>query len=343
MSQLLEISESTVNTEELRCVLEQLLRQHFQSPVTVLSIERTPSQYHSSFPIEELKVTLDNGSHLNVIFKNLSDGALLENARDAKPEFIRNPRREIEVYEKLLSQENLGTAIFYGAVADNHPNRFWLFLEEAPGVELYQVGDLSLWQEAARWLGRMHGRFADRTSDLERHSHLLNRDANFFWMWIRRAEEFERNDSSPQHRALIKRLVSGFDKVIAKLNTLPATFIHGEFYASNVLIDERGEGVRVCPVDWEMAGIGPGLIDLAALVSGNWREDERSAIAKAYHSVAHPDELPTNLEEFLTALDYCRLALAVQWLGWSPGWIPPVEHRHDWSKEAMQLADKLGL
>lgn len=343
MSQLLEISESTVNTEELRCVLEQLLRQHFQSPVTFLSIERTPSQYHSSFRIEEVDLALDNGSRLNLIFKDLSDEALLENARDAKPEFIRNPHREIEVYEKILSRESLGTATFYGAVNDDIANRYWLFLEEAPGVELYQVGKLSLWQEAARWLGRMHERFAARASDLKLYPHLLNRDENFFLTCIRRAEEFQRSDSSPQHRAQIKKLVSGFDKLIAKLNTLPATFIHGEFYASNVLVDERAEGVRVCPVDWEMAGVGPSLIDLAALVSGNWSEDERSAIAIAYRSVAHPDQALANVEEFLTALDYCRLALAVQWLGWSANWMPPAEHRHDWLREAAELADKLGF
>ena len=34
------------------------------------------------------------------------------------------------------------------------------------------------------------------------------------------------------------------------------TFIHGEFYASNVLVNITGGKLRVCPVDWELAGWG---------------------------------------------------------------------------------------
>ncbi len=52
---------------------------------------------------------------------------------------------------------------------------------------------------------------------------------------------------------------------------------------------------------------------------------------------------PARKEEFLTALDYCRLHLAVQWSGWSSGWSPPAEHVQDWLGEALSLAEKLGL
>jgi hypothetical protein len=45
----------------------------------------------------------------------------------------------------------------------------------------------------------------------------------------------------------------------------------------------------------------------------------------------------------LTALDYCRLHLAVQWLGWAPEWSPPPEHTQDWLGEALGLARKLEL
>ena len=101
---------------------------------------------------------------------------------------------------------------------------------------------------------------------------------------------------------------------------------------------------RICPVDWEMAGTGPALMDLAALVSGKWTADEKEAIASAYHSaMAGSETWQPTFAEFLNALDYCQLALAVQWLGWSRDWTPPIEHRHDWLNEAVQLADRLGL
>ena len=111
------------------------------------------------------------------------------------------------------------------------------------------------------------------------------------------------------------------------------TLIHGEFYASNVIVGQTATGLRVCPVDWEMAAVGPGLIDLAALTAGRWSATEKAALATAYGAPA----------EFLPALDYCRLHLAMQWLGWAQDWSPPPEHAHDWLNEAVSLSEQLGL
>jgi thiamine kinase-like enzyme len=122
------------------------------------------------------------------------------------------------------------------------------------------------------------------------------------------------------------------------------TFIHGEFYASNVLLQQGNGARRVCPIDWESAAVGPGLIDLAALSAGDWSDDERRALALAYHTELGRFGLPAPaVDEFLAALDCCRLYLALQWLGWARAWSPPEEHRHDWLAEALRLAERLDL
>jgi thiamine kinase-like enzyme len=101
--------------------------------------------------------------------------------------------------------------------------------------------------------------------------------------------------------------------------------------------------LAIYPVDWEMAWIGPGSLDLAAL-GGGWGAVERESLARAYldgvgaTGPAHPD-----LEELSASLARCRLHLALQWLGWSPAWRPPPEHAHDWLGEAWELAQELGL
>jgi thiamine kinase-like enzyme len=92
----------------------------------------------------------------------------------------------------------------------------------------------------------------------------------------------------------------------------------------------------VAAVDWEQAGIGPGLVDLAALTAGRWGEADRAEIAAAYAATAGSDF-------DVGALEACRLHLALQWLGWSPGWTPPVDHRQDWLEEAVKAAARLGL
>jgi aminoglycoside phosphotransferase (APT) family kinase protein len=58
----------------------------------------------------------------------------------------------------------------------------------------------------------------------------------------------------------------------------------------------------VCPVDWEMAAVGPGLVDLAALSAGGWTAPEREALALAYYAALVPCEnWPP--DAFLVALD----------------------------------------
>jgi aminoglycoside phosphotransferase (APT) family kinase protein len=132
--------------------------------------------------------------------------------------------------------------------------------------------------------------------------------------------------------------------VVERLLRLPVTLIHGEFYPSNVLVKRDGDRIRVCPVDWETAAIGPGLLDLAALTSGRWTEKQRLAMAMAYFKAVGADQNDdTARDEFLIDLDFCNLFMAIQWLGWSPDWRPPPEHAQNWLTEACRLATKLRL
>jgi thiamine kinase-like enzyme len=120
---------------------------------------------------------------------------------------------------------------------------------------------------------------------------------------------------------------------------LPAGFLHGEFYASNVIVSGSDGDFGICAVDWEMAAVGPTFLDLAALASG-WEERDVVALTEAYNS-ALTDSLPE--DEFERAFDCARLHLAVQWLGWAREWTPPDEHAQSWLGEAVRMSSKLGL
>jgi thiamine kinase-like enzyme len=123
--------------------------------------------------------------------------------------------------------------------------------------------------------------------------------------------------------------------VVDRLARLPATLVHGELYASNVLL----AGERVCVVDWELAGIGPGVLDVAALTAG-LADDDAAALAETYRLAL---EHPPDAREFAFELDCARLHVAIQWLGWSPDWTPPPEHARDWRAELPGLAARVGL
>ena len=95
-----------------------------------------------------------------------------------------------------------------------------------------------------------------------------------------------------------------------RLASLPPTFLHGEFYASNVIVPERAGEQRVCPIDWELAAVGPALLDLAALVTGGWEQEQRNAIAGAYwDALTAPELVAGSSQEFREALDCALLHL----------------------------------
>ena len=116
----------------------------------------------------------------------------------------------------------------------------------------------------------------------------------------------------------------GYDQAVHRLEKLPQTLVHGELYASNVLV----AGGRVAAIDWETAGRGPGILDLAALVTG-WSDPDSRRLVAAYGPVDPGD------------LAAAQLVLAARWLGWSPEWTPPPEHAHDWEAEARRASAAL--
>lgn len=340
-----ERPSTLVPRHELMAALEAGLSRHFSRTQTIRKMKRRLSAYCSSYHIENLDVTLDDGRLLQLVFKDVSADALIPDCRTVKPEFLYNPLREIECYRDLLAGHSLGTPIFYGAVTDGERGRHWLFLERVPPTMLWQIGDFEIWKSAARWLAVMHTHFAG--IDAERAPYLLHYDEAFCWRWMHRAQKFLCANDRPADgnaAASINWLAGRYGTVVEKMIRHPHVFIHGEFYPANVMVNSDEDGTRLCPLDWEMAAIGPALIDVAALSSGNWSAPEKKALALAYL-----EALPTlpdawrDEKEFLTDLEFCRLHQAVQLLGWAPHWSPPPEHHRNWLAIAIRIAEELGL
>ena len=332
---------------DLHSAVETVLADYRGRPVQITSLDRRPSPYQTSAALEELDVELDDGVRLQIMFKDASFEALHEGARRVKPAFLHDPVREIETYRRVLAAHRLGTATCYGAVVDRPSGRYWLFLERIPGLELYKVAELATWQRVAAWLADMHRTFTDTGVPAQAHAaHALRHDPAYYRVWLDRAQRFFHQGTAGTDDVAsgLAWLASRHDAVIGRLMALPVTFIHGEFYSSNVLVQETVDGLRVCPIDWEMAAVGPGLIDLAALTSGSWSEEERSAIAAAYYATLEPHGTPwARREDFMTDLNCCRIQVALQWLGWFGRRRAPSEHTQDWLADALRVARQIGL
>ena len=284
-----------------------------------------PYAYRTSHQLADVEVRFVDGSSESLILKDLGPESLLDPAGTA-PSFTRDPVREIAVYRDVLARAELGTAAFRCAHVDTSRRSFWLLIERVEATELWQLGSRDAWCSVATWLADMHSVLRDTRS-----AHLVRWTPGYAETWIARASRLCA-DRSVQAAARRSR------DLVERLLALPVGFIHGELYASNVLVDERSG--RICPVDWEMAGVGPLLLDLAALTSGGWTEDERRAIAAAYW---HRAGSPESFDEFLADLDVCRLQIALQWLGWSVDWVPPSGQAYDWLEDVRILVEQVGV
>ena len=165
---------------------------------TVLT--RCRSQYCTSFAIDELTVRFDDGSVRSMLHKDLSPGALIPEARGSRPAEVGIPVREVAVYRNVLADAGLATATCYGAEADAGTGRYSLALEKVDGVELWQVGELERWRQAAAGLATIHRRLAPfaTTPGVP----FLRCDEAWFDIWPRRARRLALGGTPGRRRRL---------------------------------------------------------------------------------------------------------------------------------------------
>jgi len=317
---------------------------------TLVALEREVPPRRSSWAIEDLRLHLSDGSTVDLLWKDLGREAPDSRAQAIKPLNVLEPRRELWMYGSVLAEIGEGP-VSWGSVRDGRQGIHWLFLEPIQGSPLCELGAPDAWIAAAAWLGRFHARFdgaPPRCSVLLRHRPRLHR-----W-WYRRALEFAERRRTAEGggtggsevrrvATLLREIGPAHRRAVDRVLSSGRTLLHGEFYPANILVTDDQRDRRVVPVDWEMAAVGPPVLDLAALTSGGWTHVEREAFATAYRDACREAGAACPpLGRLLELLDAALLLLAIQWMGWTEhAWSPPAELDTDWMAQALRSASRM--
>lgn len=247
----------TLNKTELEMALGEVLGKADEK-VSLRDVTR--SEYSSWYASYVVTAALSNDEERKLFLKDFG-------SYERPKEGMKSRRaRELFVYQSLLHGAGLGTARYYGSVWKPREQRYWLFLEFVDGMPVRHL-DFEYWVKAAAWLGRFHSYFAPRLEELERCPLLERYDACFFRS---KADLAMRTVSqvSEDLAARLRGVLEVYDGLIDSMVSGPRTLLHGAYLPSQILADPDDEKARICPVDWELAGIGSPLYDFAFFADG---------------------------------------------------------------------------
>jgi hypothetical protein len=293
---------------------ENALRQYLEDIVpdicgrrsAIVNIHRRRSDYSSWYASDIITVQLVNGLEIKIFLKDFGSYQRPKEGMEQRRE------REVSVYRNLLSEAELGTPEFYGSVWDEPKGRFWLLLEFVNGIPVKHC-NFEYWVEAAGWLGKMHGYFAQKSNRLKACDFLLEHGAHFFWSTVERAlQAVSQISTSLADR--MKNMIYGYDQLVTVMTSQPLTLVHGAYLPSQILVDIEDGNLRVCPTDWELAAFGSALYDFSFLVDG-FNPPQWDRLWEAYRQSAAKYSIPVpEMDEMRYIVDCFGLHKIMNWL-----------------------------
>lgn len=300
---------SVAEEKALRECLDSFVKNLGKNSRSIVRVHRRPSGAASWYASEVLTVELSTREEFQVFMKDFG--------KYERPKEDMKGRREREryVYKDVLSEADLGTAGFYGSVWDESAQRFWLLLEFIVGTPV-RYCSFEHWISAVEWLGKMHAHYAERADHLEQSGFLTVHNQKFFWDTAKRAllaVSSYSDDLSFRLEEALRRYGSIVDMMAGQARTL----VHGSYGPKQVLVNPGESTYRVCPLDWELAGVGSGWLDLAFFVDG-FSPPQSIQLLNAYvRQVAGTSLIDFSTEQCQYLINCFRFHKILNWLSQS--------------------------
>ncbi len=292
-----------------------------------VATRRAPNPYATVSESEVVSVVLATGERLTIFVKHLG-----EEQRDHPDKLLRE--REVRVYEELLGDPGLPVPRFLGCTRDEATGSLDLFLEHVDGWNLKYQG-LARWRASARHLARLHRALSNPSERLLDRDFLLHLDGEYQLFWAGRAVASV-SSLSVELATRLRRTVDRMGPAIELLAGQPPTLVHNDLAPKNVIASTGAGAACTWIVDWEMAGVGCGLIDLAHLMHGLPPREARRMLEIYGRELAGSGLLPSG-EEGQRLLAACRLHCTLYRLAHADEWKLPLDQVAEWVAESEAL------
>jgi hypothetical protein len=321
-----------LDDDDLAVHVARILRQALGRVVRVDALTRQPSAFVTLFPAEVLSVSLDDGTRLRLFLKHLGP------EQPGQPDKRRRDR-EPRVYEVLLRDPGLPVPRCFGSRWNAATARHELYLEYVDDWPLRYHG-IEHWVTAAHRLGAFHAHFAGKADVLRSCDFLLRLDREYFAAWAGRACAAVAEQSAEFANRLQDTLAS-YGRACDLMADHPPTLVHNDLAPKNVLADRSTMPARIFLVDWELAGVGCGLLDLVHLKYGLETDDERELLRAYRRAVASTGLLPQDQGDFERLLTACELHKTLYRLAHSPAWNLPLATIAQWVTDAAGFMERV--
>jgi aminoglycoside phosphotransferase (APT) family kinase protein len=322
----------TAELDALRQRISEVLGAARGKRIRIRHLRAEQSAAATLFPVHELSITLEDGEQIRMFLKRLS-----AKQPDHPDKQCRD--REVRVYEELLTEPGLPVPRCHGSRRDDTAGVYELFLEYVGG-DILKYHDYEHWFTAARRLAHLHKHFASRAKDLAACPYLLRFDRTYLRAWADRALTVVSERSAESARQL-EPIVRSYDRVAERIAAQPLTLVHNDLAPKNVIADASTVPARICLVDWEMAGVGCGVLDLAHLKYGMDPANDQTMCAAYSSELAGTGLLPSHPRELKSLLSACELHKNVFRLSRSRDWQIPIESVARWIGECRRLWDTI--
>jgi hypothetical protein len=335
------LTTSTIDRPGLRQAIEKIVEREAKGGSAIRAITTQLSPYSSSFRIDEIVAEFDSDATVRFLLKDLSWHTMLDGGQRVRNAHGHDPAREIATYRRLLPSAPAGPPRCLAAVSDHETAIHWLFLEWVDGLQLRHIGERSVWESVATWVGRYHTALSRRAGIATAVAVRLPRwNADHYRWTLARVHEHVSKRGNRLQRQSMAVVDRHHDWMTHQLLNSLDTVMHGQMYPANVVVDVATPRPRICVLDWETAAVGPGVVDVAALIEGRWSEEDRLALIEAYLLGRDGIVTTSSLVSVQQEIRCARVHLALE-AALLPASVIPSDMTADWLAIAAELSEGL--